>query len=99
MRALVVYESMFGNTRRVAEAIADGLAGHAQAEAREVSEVPATAHPEIDLLVIGGPTHAWSMSRPRTRDGARQQGLGQPVSPGIGIREWLRQLPAAQPNL
>ena len=95
MRVLVVYESMFGNTKRIAEAIADGFAGHARVEVREVGTVPATAPPEIDLLVIGGPTHAWSMSRPRTRDSARQQGLDRPVSSGIGIREWLDQLPAA----
>lgn len=99
MRALVVYESVFGNTRRIAEAIADGLTGHAHTEIHEVSEVPATLSPEIDLLILGGPTHAWGMSRPRTREGARQQGVDQPMSPGIGIREWLRHLPTAHANL
>ena len=98
MRVLVVYESMFGNTRRIAEAIADGLAGHVWTELSEVSEVPATTHPELDLLVIGGPTHAWSMSRPRTRDRAWQQDPNR-AAPGIGIREWLRQLPAARTSL
>jgi hypothetical protein len=96
MRALVIYESMFGNTQRIAEAIADGMVGHARVVVHEVSEVSATQHPEFDLLVIGGPTHAWSMSRPRTREGARQQGAKQPVSAGIGIREWLGELPAAR---
>ncbi|MDX5309965.1 MAG: flavodoxin domain-containing protein, partial [Rhodococcus sp. (in: high G+C Gram-positive bacteria)] len=56
MRALVVYESMFGNTRHVAEAVARGLGS-------AVRTVPVTqAHEEnlsdYDLVVVGGPTHA-----------------------------------------
>jgi hypothetical protein len=95
MRALVVYESIFGNTQRIAGAITDGLIGHTIVRHVEVGDAPARLDPDIDLLVIGGPTHAWSMSRPRTREAGAQQASNAPVSTGIGIREWVAHLPPA----
>lgn len=95
-KALVVYESIFGNTRAVAEAVAEGLAASFEVEALEVSWVD--AQPEADLLVVGGPIHAWGMSRERTRQDARAQAEArnqQPVSAWHGVREWLEGL---QPN-
>lgn len=94
MRALVVYESIFGNTRTIAEAIAAGLRGGLDVEVAEAAAAPARVA-DVDLVVVGGPTHAWSMSRSFTRSGAREQArrLGkEPVSNGVGVREWLRQL-------
>jgi hypothetical protein len=92
MRALVVYESMFGNTEQVARQVADGLAGYAQVELREVSEAPAMPDELLDLVVLGGPTHAFSMSRASTREDARRQGAthGEVYT---GLREWLDGLP------
>lgn len=92
MRALVVYESMFGNTEQVARQVADGLAGYAQVELREVSEAPAQPDEQLDLVVLGGPTHAFSMSRESTRQDARRQGAthGEVYT---GLREWLDGLP------
>jgi hypothetical protein len=89
MRALVVYESMFGNTGLIAEAIADGLAVHGEVETVEVGAAPVLLPAEVDLLVVGGPTHAFGMSRPGTRSNAKGQTEAPLVSPGIGIREWL----------
>ena len=40
MRARVVYESIFGNTRAIAEAIADGLRGACDVEVHEISAAP-----------------------------------------------------------
>ena len=74
MKAVVVYESMFGNTRQIAEAIAAGLAESADVAAVEVSEATAEAAEAADLLVAGGPTHAFSMSRPSTRSDAVNRG-------------------------
>ncbi len=37
MKALIVYESMFGNTREVAEAIATGLRDRAEVEIVDVA--------------------------------------------------------------
>ncbi|MGV9611678.1 flavodoxin family protein [Nocardia xishanensis] len=95
MRARVVYESMFGNTAKVAEAIAQGLREHAEVEVVNVvtaGEVPA---PTVNLLVVGGPTHAFGLSRPRTRRDAAKL-TDAPIAIDLGIREWLEAaLPVA----
>ena len=97
MRAVIVCESMFGSTKKAAEAIAEGLA-----ECAEVSVVPVTsadAHilDGADLVVVGGPTHTHGMSRPGTRKMAgklaRKPGSEVELVPGAvsgpGVREWL----------
>ncbi len=92
MTALVIYESMFGNTQTMAQAVADGLAEHMDVEVHEVATAPSTIGDNIDLLVIGAPTHAFGMSRPSTRQDAAKQSDRSLVSTGIGIREWLERL-------
>ena len=91
MRALVVYESMFGNTEAVARAIADGLRGEMDVDLREVSRAPAPVTDLVDLIVVGGPTHAFSMTRPSTRAQALIQGATHGKQ-DIGLREWLNHL-------
>lgn len=89
-RALVVCESMFGNTRAVADAIADGLREQlALVEVVSVADAPA-ALDGVDLVVVGGPTHAFSMSRSSTRDAATEQGAT--AAADVGVREWLAGL-------
>jgi hypothetical protein len=87
--ALVVVESSFGNTRAVAEAIADGFDPGWRVGLVDVDGAPSTVDP-IDLLVVGGPTHAFGMSRPETRREASARG-GRPVV-GMGVREWLDEV-------
>lgn len=91
VRAVVVFESMYGNTEQVARAIAEGLAGHLPVETVEVSSAPESVTEEV-LLVVGGPTHAFSMSRARTRQDAAARASVPMVSPGSGVREWLERL-------
>lgn len=101
MKALVIYESMFGTTRQIAEAIAEGLRTRLEVESAEVG-VAGAPPADIDLLVVGGPTHAFSMSRQTTRDGAREQAKGfgiTPVSQGIGVRDWLGNVPSGAGRL
>lgn len=96
MKALVVYESMFGNTRIVAEAIARGLSTHMEVATYEVGRAPLTPAPDVDLLVVGAPTHAFGLSRATTRaDAVTKSPDGTVVSPSIGLREWLDRLGAA----
>jgi hypothetical protein len=92
MRALVVYESMFGNTQVIADAIADGLAGRMRVDTVEVGVAPASIGDDVGLLVVGGPTHAFGMSRQGTRQDAAKQAKEGLVSTGIGVREWLAGL-------
>lgn len=84
MRTVVVYESHFGNTKSIAEAVAFGLAG--DVEIFEVGDAPTEFGPDVGLLVVGGPTHAFGLSRPGTR---RSVGA---LSEEIGVREWLNRL-------
>jgi flavodoxin len=98
MKALVVVESWFGNTRALADAIADGLSSRMVTEVVDVDRAPAVLPPDVDLVVIGGPTHAFGLSRPGTREAAARQaaGAGSPAastSPARGLREWLADLP------
>ena len=106
MRVTVVYESLFGNTRTLAEAIAEGI--RTAAPGADVSCIPvAEAGPAAaaaDLLVAGGPTHFLGMTSQRSRRMARQywaQAAGggahhakQAPPLGPGVREWLATLPA-----
>jgi hypothetical protein len=89
MHALVVYESMFGNTQVIARAIADGLGTQGEVDLVEVSAAPTVVDAGVDLVVVGGPTHAFSMSRASTRKDAGDK-YGRPlVSTGIGVRDWV----------
>jgi hypothetical protein len=89
MRALVVFESMFGNTEVIARAVAEGLSSRIPVDVVEVSAAPKEIGADVALLVVGGPTHAFGMSRVQTRQDATKQALGHVVSQGEGIREWL----------
>ncbi|MDQ7908269.1 flavodoxin domain-containing protein [Phytohabitans sp. ZYX-F-186] len=96
MRALVVYESMYGNTHRIAEAIGEGLAEGFQVDVVPVEHAGAGLVEAADLLVVGGPTHAHSLSRAGTRASAaaeaRKPGstlILDPAAEGPGLREWL----------
>ncbi|NJP88711.1 flavodoxin family protein [Nonomuraea sp. FMUSA5-5] len=99
MDALVVYESMFGNTKQIAEAVAEGLATRMRAEVVEVGAAPAVVGPQVGLLVVGGPTHAFSMSRASTRRSAAEQATRPLVSRGAGVREWLAALRTSSAGL
>ena len=88
-QAWVVVESMFGNTEQVGHAVARGLA--MEGVAAEVLGVGASRHRLPDglaLLVVGAPTHAFSLSRPSTRADAVRQGAA-PERAKAGLREWL----------
>lgn len=88
-KVLVVYESMFGNTHAVAEAVAEGLRTGADVSLVDVGEAPLTIPDDIDLVVVGGPTHAFGMSRPSTRKSAADQGADRDAAEHSGIREWI----------
>lgn len=90
MTALVVYESMYGNTAAVAMAIADGIGEVAAAV--EVGAAPMVLPAGIDLLVVGGPTHARGMSQETSRRDAGARADRPVVSKAIGIREWIERV-------
>jgi hypothetical protein len=88
-RVLVVAESMFGNTATIATAVAQGLAEETDVEVTTPVDPP---REDLDLIVVGAPTHAFSMPRPVTREEARRQGaIG--VNTSCGVREWIAAIP------
>jgi hypothetical protein len=91
MKALVVYESMFGNTEKVAHAVADGLRTRMEVELVGAGAAPAPLDELVDVVVVGGPTHAFSMTRQNTREDAVRQGAPE-GSAAYGIREWIDHL-------
>jgi len=101
MHALIVFESMYGNTRAIAEAIADGLSTRMRVEVQEVGVAPEVIDDDVALLVVGAPTHAHGMSNPGTRRSAadradKERGV---ESTSTGLREWLAGLAGAPSSL
>lgn len=95
-KALVVYESMFGNTHAVAEAVTEGLRTAVDTSLVDVGDAPLAIPDDIDLVVVGGPTHAFGMSRPSTRESAVDQGAGREAAEHGGIREWIAAVVAPE---
>ncbi len=106
MRVVVVYESLFGNTRDVAEAVAAGIVAaspSARVDCRCVDELASLA--DVDLVVVGGPTHALGLTtrmtralefqyerRLRARLGRSETGPRR-AAETTGLRAWLAGLP------
>ena len=62
---MVVYYSMFGNTEKVAKALAAGLeGGGVDVEVVKVDAVKFDELGKVDLLCVGSPVHAWNASKP-----------------------------------
>lgn len=100
MKAVVIYESEFGATRRIAQAIADGLGSQLLTDLHNVRDLvldePDWRPLPVDLLVLGCPTHVRTMPSPMTRvsanDQAHRPGSTLELEPRAltnGIREWL----------
>ena len=93
LRALVVVESAFGNTDRIARAVAEGLASAGVdgtvAAASAAPDAPAAEG--FGLVVVGAPTHNLGLPTPRSRVQAGRRGAPVPTT---GVAEWLDARPA-----
>ncbi len=67
MNSVVIYGSRHGNTRKVAETIADELRKHGAVELVSAEKAPADFADSTDLVVVGGPTEAHRMTEPVAR--------------------------------
>ena len=96
MKALVVYESLYGNTASIGEEIARSLGEQGlEAQAVPVTRVSPAETAGIDLLIVGGPTHAHGMTRTSTRKVGADDEKNTYTEPTVepGLRDWLSELP------
>ncbi len=64
-RALILYHSLFGNTKTVAISLAKGIKESGiETDCLSIDEVDITTIPSYDFLAIGGPTHMIGISKP-----------------------------------
>jgi flavodoxin len=77
MKALVVYDSVYGNTEKIAQAIGDALSGDVQV--LRTGQVSVADLEAVDLLFIGSPTHG---SLPSEAMQTLLQKIGAPVREG-----------------
>jgi len=99
-RALVAHESLFGNTAALAVAIARGLTrAGLDVDLLDVTQGVRPPRPQssYDLLVVGAPTHAFTLSRASTRAQAVEQGAPADRAER-GLRDWFEQLGECEPG-
>jgi flavorubredoxin len=64
VKALVAYDSVYGNTEKAAKALAAGLeSGGVDVDVVKVDAVKIDELGEVDLLCVGSPVHGWSVSK------------------------------------
>jgi len=93
MKALVVYESHYGNTEQIAEAIAEGIGPDARA--LNTTEATGKLIEEADLVVAGAPVMTFRLPNesvlstlPKDTRAPRPADMSHPP-----LREWLDKLP------
>lgn len=94
MKALVVYESLWGNTAAVARAIAEGIGPDAQAVTTDAVSVESIAG--ADLLVAGAPVMGFSLPTDAMRESVMRGEAEAPAPPDLShasMRSWLEALP------
>lgn len=92
MRAVVVHESLFGNTAAVAEAIASGLRGLYEVTVLRARDASPEMLSAADLVVVGAPTHGHGLPTMSSRSNAAQRQQLAPEVAAPGVRELLEVL-------
>ena len=94
MKAVVVYESLWGNTAAIARAIAEGIGP--EARALSTAEASGTAIADAELVVAGAPVLAFRLSTDKVRESVAANPGRAPAPPDLShpsMRSWLDTLP------
>lgn len=94
MNAMVVYESLWGNTAAIASAIAEGIGSGARA--MPVDEVTGEALGAADLIVAGAPVFGFSLPTESMRKNIATNPQHSSHPPDVShpsLRSWLDKLP------
>jgi len=62
MKALIIYDSAYGNTEKIARAIGGAISG--DAKVIHAGEASLSALKDIDLLIVGSPTQGFRATKP-----------------------------------
>ena len=95
MKAIVVYESHWGNTAAIARAIAEGIGVEARALSTAEATVEAVAG--ADLIVAGAPLLGFSLPTESMLKGLGSNAARHPAPPDLShpsMRSWIDALPA-----
>jgi Flavodoxin len=98
MKVVVAYESIYGNTRQIAEAVAAGLEPLGEVQVVSVNHGDPGPAGGGDVLIVGGPTHmhglATAMSRKQAVQAAEEEedvSVEPGAADGPGLRKWLSE--------
>ncbi len=97
MKAIVVYESHWGNTAAIARAIAEGIG--ADAQAMSTAEATGAVVADLDLIVAGAPLLGFSLPTEGMLKSIATNAARDPVPPDLAhpsMRSWLEALPPGQ---
>jgi hypothetical protein len=93
MKAIVVYESHWGNTAAIARAIAEGIGP--EASALSTAEATGEALSGVDLIVAGAPLLGFSLPTEAMVKGLASEAGKAPAPPDLShpsMRSWLDSL-------
>ncbi len=94
MKAVVVYESLWGNTAAIARAIAEGIGPDAEALTTDAAAAETIA--DADLIVAGAPVLGFSLPSDQIRESVASGADDAPIPPDLShpsLRSWLESLP------
>ena len=97
MKAVVVYESHWGNTAAIARAIAEGLGP--ETPLLTTDEASGSALVDADLIVAGAPVIAFRLATDSMRERIAKDGQDAPSKPELtheSMRDWLERMPAGK---
>lgn len=93
MKAVVIYESLWGNTAAIAQAIAEGIGPSAKALTTDAATPKTIA--EADLVVAGAPVLGFSLASEGMRESVACSEANAPLPPDLShpsLRSWLDEL-------
>ncbi|HLC05425.1 MAG TPA: flavodoxin family protein [Anaerolineales bacterium] len=91
MKALVIYDSVFGNTEKIAQAIAEALGAQEPVELLQASHTDSDRLAQTDLLVVGSPTRGF---RPTEAVAALLKAIPSKVLKGVKVAAFDTRLKA-----
>ncbi len=82
MKALIVYDSLYGNTEKIAREICSALSAQADVRAMRVANITPELLAGLDLLVVGSPTQGF---RPTGAIRSWLNGLARTALKGVSV--------------